>query len=80
MMRGYSFYGRGFCPGFGGGYFGGYMMIAIALVVVIIGFLLFKRSKKSKNDDVLESLKMLYVKGEITEEEFLRRKDVINGK
>lgn len=53
------------------------LLILIAAVVIIV---LLVRNKKSSNSNLLEELKLLYIKGEITEEEYLNRKNVIGKK
>lgn len=79
-------YGRGFsvpggCFGFGSGL---WFQYAIGGVLLIVGIMIVIMILKKKNNtthissEAIETLKMKYVKGEITEEEYLKRKSVIN--
>ena len=68
-----------FCRGFGYANSGlfwllGALFIA-ALVVVIV--LSVKKSHKSTNDGAAEALKLRFIKGELTEEEYKKMKDVL---
>lgn len=57
------------------------MVGIIVLIAVLIYSLTHKNNKKIDNNStnsVMETLKMKYVRGEITEEEYLRRKDLLN--
>jgi uncharacterized membrane protein len=42
--------------------------------------MLNRKTKKSSGIDAVETLKILYVKGEISEEEYLNRKNVLERK
>lgn len=85
MMHGNSFgngFGSGFCP-LWNGYAGfsiwhGVMMLGV--LVVIVGILLMFKGRKSNNNTALELLKIQYVNGNITEKEYLDRKDVLGRK
>jgi putative membrane protein len=86
-------YGRGFGGGNGGygnfnclnnfgyGYFGGWgiliMIGVLILTALLIFFIVHNKNKKLQNQSAMETLKMKYVQGEITEEEFLRRKSLL---
>ncbi len=53
----------------------------VVVLVVVLAVALFKtlnKKKNSTNDDLLELLKSKYVAGEIDEEEYLRKKKLIN--
>lgn len=86
MMYGRGLNGRGFGEGngcFGNGFMnsGWHILILLAIVatiVVITYLLVHNRNKKSASAAVLELLKMKYVQGEITEEEYLKRKEVLD--
>jgi len=87
MMFGNGFGGGGFrevgnCLGFAGGYMhGGFFILAILLFVTLalLGTLfLVKRSQSNRVDSaVLETLKMKLVSGEITEEEYISKKNLL---
>ncbi len=86
MMFGRGFYGAGSC-----GFFGPMMMIGVVILVVVIVFLLLKSNKssdtksnlskatESRIDDsnALAILKEKFAKGEITEEEYLNKKNIL---
>lgn len=67
--------------GFGNGYFSvWHFLVVIGIVFIIFAFIWFRKSKSSNTSDAVEKLKMLYVNGDITEEEYLKRKNVIERK
>lgn len=80
-------YGRGYFGTYnhlGYGNYGLWGMI-ITIGVILIGILLVlyftrTRSKSHIYDAVLEALKMKFVKGEITEDEYMQKKSVIERK
>ena len=49
------------------------------LVLVLIGFLVYKLIKKnnSKDNNLQEILKMKYIEGKITEEEYLKKIEIL---
>ena len=78
---GYGWYGNGMCGNWFG--LGGYgiwsVLIAIGLIALIAAVSI-RLTSKINNGDAIEALKLLYVKGEISEEEYLKRKNVIERK
>jgi putative membrane protein len=69
---------------FGGGFMGFMMLFWLILIVAVI-YLLFRRtggnfSHSGGNSEALEILKMRYAKGEITEEEYVSRKNILTKK
>lgn len=76
-------YGIGNCFGLGnGGLIGsGWGMIimlgAAGLIIAGITILIRKKSMRNSDDIVLETLKIKLAKGEITEEEYIRRKTIL---
>lgn len=80
-------YGRGYngvadCFGFGPGFmFGGggmMLMLAAGVLLVLAVVLIARRGNRGKADkDVMEVLKMRFVNGEISEEEYIRRKNIL---
>ncbi|MFZ7134157.1 MAG: SHOCT domain-containing protein [Eubacteriales bacterium] len=85
MMFGRGVVGRGFgnvdCF-FNGSTSGIWSILMMAGILVLIGVLVFWLIKKnhSKGNTLLEELKVKFVAGEITEEEYLRKKEVLTRK
>ena len=78
FTRGFGGFGA-FCRGFGFAnsallWVIGALFVA-ALVVVIV--LAAKKSRKGANDGAVEALKLRYIKGELTEEEYKKMKGVL---
>lgn len=85
-------FGRGYngvadwCGGPGGvfGFHGGFLLtlvlIAIAIVIAVYAMKKGPNRYDRTSDGVMESLNMRYIKGEIDEEEYLRRKKIIRQK
>lgn len=79
------FYNNGY---FGNGYCGGYNVfhngfgfligIAVLVAVALLFYYFVHNNKKHVSSDAAEILKMKYVQGEITEEEYRRRKNVLD--
>lgn len=68
--------GHGF-PGYGGFSFY-HMLICIGVLLLIIGVVIYI-SKNKRNDSILELLKSEYAKGNITEEAYERKKNILKG-
>lgn len=84
MMYGGRFFGGG-CGLFGAhGSFGIFGMLinigVLILVFALVYYFIKKNGVKASNQNALEILKMKYVEGEITEEEYLKRKQVLSDK
>lgn len=80
MMRGYNWFNDGFCSFGAGGYFSiWHYLIIIGVVIAVIGIITM-RKKNSGSQDSLELLKRMYVNGDLSEEEYLKRKNVIERK
>lgn len=87
MMFGNGYFGGGFhgignCLGFGGGYMhGGFFFVGFLLLLTaaILGAVLIFRKSRSNHADntVMETLKMKLVSGEITEEEYISKKNAL---
>lgn len=80
MMFGNGFNGIGNCFGYGlmrGG--GGMIIMLAAAALIILGIVFFARRKARRNIDnaALDALKMRLARGEITDEEYLRRKTIL---
>jgi putative membrane protein len=79
MMNGNGWYGGYNCPLWGGnGFSGWHYLIMLGVIIIVVTLILLARKKNNSNgSQALSTLKELYVKGEITEEEYLKRKNVI---
>jgi putative membrane protein len=72
MMR----YGYGYEMMNGFGIWGGIIM-GFGLLVLILAVIYFYKQNNNTNSDALELLKMKFVKGEITEEEYVNKKSIL---
>ena len=72
MMR-YG-YGYGMMNGFG--IWGGIIM-GFGILILILGAIYLYKQNNNNNNDALELLKMKFVKGEITEEEYINKKSIL---
>lgn len=78
-----GFYGVGSCFGSGYGFMnGGLGILAMVVFAVLAVMLIMHFAKKSgykrTNNIVFEELKMRFAKGEITEEEYVKRKNILD--
>lgn len=81
MMHGYNWFGRGFCPIGFGGYFGiWHFVVLIGVILLVVGLVRMIAKRRPSGEDAIETLKQLYVNGEISDEEYLKRKSVIERK
>lgn len=83
MMFGNGYNGIGNCLGFGNGLmYGGWGMIIMAgfIVLAIIGFIFLakKTNHRQSNNAALEALKIRLAKGEISDDEYLIRKNILD--
>ena len=79
FTRGFGGIGS-FCRGFGAMYPGVWVALAavfIAALVVIIVLSVTKKHRQGASDSTTDALKLRYIKGELTEEEYMKMKDVI---
>lgn len=77
-----GFDGVGNCLGFAGGYMhGGFFILAFLLFATLAGLVtlfLVRRSHSNRADSVvMETLKMKLVSGQITEEEYVSKKNAL---
>lgn len=67
--------------GFGGGFMGFMMIFWLVLIAAVVYFFVKKyNGGLSGNSDAVELLRMKFAKGEITEEEFINKKNVLMKK
>lgn len=83
MMFGRGYNGFSNCFGFGSGFmysgWGMIMMTAFILLAVIAIIYFAKRTgHRQSSNEAMEILKMRLVKGEISEEEYFRRKTILD--
>lgn len=82
MMFGRSFYGAN-GMGYGFDHFGTYnlwhfgMMAVLLIGIIVLVIWLLKRGKKSSDDQALLILRERYAKGEINEEEYNNKRNVL---
>lgn len=78
LTRGYSTLGW-FCGGVGFMYPWGWLIGAAVLIaaVVLLAVLVGRKKRKPRSDDALEALKLRYIKGEISEEDYQKMKEVV---
>ncbi len=86
FLRGYRGFGScfGFMNGFyGGGWFMPLLMVILLAATIVAAVLIIKKashsSKKNSYDAALEELKIEFAKGNMTEEEYLRKKRILNS-
>lgn len=77
-----GFGGFNHCLWFGNRFFfGGWGMLALAGIILAAGILIYlimkSSHKRNASTDALERLKIRYVHGELSEEEFLQKKKVL---
>lgn len=81
MMHG-NWSGNGICSSMSG--YGGFSiwhgLMMLGVLIVIVGIFLMIKGKTSHNNSSLELLKIQFVNGSITEEEYLNRKNVLERK
>jgi len=83
MMYGRGVFNYGHMMGYGLGFNGWSWLIGIGILLLIVSvtYLLVKRGNTVRsNESALDLLKTKYAKGEITEEEYISRKNILKGK
>lgn len=84
MMFGRGYYGTNGCFGsfgFSPWYMWGSMIIFFVLAIVIVAMIVKSKGHvKNSSSEALELLKIKLVRGEITEEEYLRKKEILTFK
>lgn len=78
LIRGFGDFGR-LCGGIGyvnpWGWAG--ILAAVVAAVVILVVLLATKKHKSQSGGAMDALKLRYIKGELTEEEYLKMKETL---
>ncbi|MCD6321671.1 MAG: SHOCT domain-containing protein [Clostridiales bacterium] len=83
MMHSRYFIGNGSCFGAGifGGIWGWLIVIGVVLLITAVVYLLVSKNKKTAvNASALETLDTKFAQGEVTIEEYQKRKSVLTGK
>ncbi|MBF4692626.1 SHOCT domain-containing protein [Fusibacter ferrireducens] len=78
MMFNRGFIGHSGCFGFG--YFGMWQWLIVIGVILVIAYFISKGKGHRKSDAAIMILKEKFAKGEITEEEYTRRKELLERK
>ena len=83
MMFGRGYNGINNCFGFGSGFMHGgvgMIMMATIIIVAVIAIIYFakKTSHRKSSNESIEALKMRFAIGEISEEEYMRRKSILD--
>lgn len=86
-MHGFGNFFGGSCLGGSYGYYGGPMMMFLGLLLIgVLVYVVYKANNKQKfsnfgqsdaSSEALDVLKMKFVNGEITEEEYLRKRNLL---
>ncbi len=77
MMYGNSFWGSNSCFGFN--YFPYWHLIVIGVIIVLL-FVALKNKNTKNNDEIIDILDKKFVNGEISEEEYLNKKNILRKK
>ncbi|GAA0178288.1 hypothetical protein SH2C18_13650 [Clostridium sediminicola] len=81
MMWNRGFYGNGGCFGYGNfGVWHYLMMGGVILLIVALFIWALSKKKSSTSNQALYLLNIKYAQGEVSEEEYLNRKRVLNRK
>ncbi len=81
MMWNRGFYGNGFCFGFGTlGIWNRLIIGGVGLLIIALVIFALNKKKSSTDDKALNLLNIKYAQGDISEEEYLNRKKVLNRK
>ncbi len=78
LTRGFGRLGA-FCAGFGTTYSVLWLVLGALFIAALVTLIVLaaKKSHKSTNDGAADALKLRYIKGELTEEEYRKMKDVL---
>ena len=82
FYRGYNVIEQG-CSRFasgGWGMIGAWILIALAIIAAVVLIVAVTKKSdftRSRDNELMQTLKMKYVNGEISEEEYLKRKEIL---
>ncbi len=77
MMYGRGFLGNNGCYDLN--YFPYWHLIVIGVIIVVI-FILLKNKNNKNNNEIINTLNMKFVNGEISEEEYINKKNILTKK
>lgn len=77
MMYGRGFFWNNVCYGLN--YFPYWHLIVIGVIIVVI-FVLWKNKNSKNNNEIIDTLNMKFVNGEISEEEYINKKNILTKK
>ena len=77
MMYGRAFWGNNGCFGFN--YFSYWHFIVIGVIIVVI-FVLWKNKNSKNNNEIINTLNMKFVNGEMSEDEYINKKNILTKK
>ena len=77
MMYGRGFFVNNVCYGLN--YFPYWHLIIIGVIIVVI-FVLWKNKNSKNNNEIIDTLNMKFVNGEISEEEYINKKNILTKK
>ena len=77
MMYGRGFFWNNVCYGLN--YFPYWHLIVIGVIIVVI-FILWKNKNSKNNNEIIDTLNMKFVNGEISEEEYINKKNILTKK
>ena len=77
MMYGRGFFWNNVCYSLN--YFPYWHLIVIGVIIVVI-FVLWKNKNSKNNNEIIDTLNMKFVNGEISEEEYINKKNILTKK
>lgn len=77
MMYGRGFFWNNVCYDLN--YFPYWHLIVIGVIIVVI-FVLLKNRNSKNNNEIIDTLNMKFVNGEISEEEYINKKNILTKK
>ena len=79
MMYGREFWGSNGCFGFN--YFPYWHLIVIGVIIILVFIVLKNKKSNTKNsDEIIDILNRKFVNGEISEEEYINKKNILTKK
>lgn len=81
-MHGYHLFENGICPiGINGVYFGlWHYVILISIILIFVAIIYSKKNNNISKNEALNLLKKMYVNGELSDEEYINKKNILEKK